>query len=118
MKLKILLLLLPLLLPANRASAQRRLSLAEAIVLARAHRSETAQAGSDLDRAELGVLKARLERIHLTIQGTATEQVQDLGVQLTGMPVEICATGLAGTTCDPTAHSYRGTADLTIPIWS
>src|SRR5215813_9579585 len=111
MKLKIL--LLWLLLPAS-AQAQRKLSLGEAITIARSHRSETAQAGIDLERAELGVLKARLERIHLNIQGTATEQVQDLNVQLTGMPLNLCDTGIAGTTCDTTAHSYRGTADLTI----
>src|SRR5215831_8846026 len=115
MRLKIL--LLSLLLPAS-ALAQRKLSLGEAITIARSHRSETAQAGIDVDRAELGVLKARLERIHLTIQGTASEQVQDLDVQLTGTPLELCASGLAGTTCDTTAHSYRGMADLTIPIWS
>jgi outer membrane protein TolC len=118
MRLKIL--ILWLLLPAS-AQAQRRLSLGEAIAIAKSHRSETAQAGIDVERAELGVLKARLERIHLTIQGTAAEQVQDLNVQLTGTPMDICmgaASVLAGTTCDTTSHNYRGTADLTIPIWS
>src|SRR5262245_65550466 len=104
MRLKIL--LLSLLLPAN-ALAQRKLSLSEAITIARSHRSETAQAGIDIERAELGVLKARLERIHLTVQGTATEQVQNLDVQLTGTPTEICSSSFAGTTCDTTAHSYR-----------
>src|SRR5438046_1797365 len=108
MRLKIL--LLWLLLPAN-VQAQRRLSLGEAIAIARSHRSETAQAGIDVERAELGVLKARLERIHLNIQGTATEQVQDLDVQLTGTPPPgVCESGFLGTACDNTGHSYRGTA--------
>src|SRR5438876_1124320 len=72
MRLKILLFVL--LWPVS-ARAERRLSLAEAITLARSHRSETAQAGIDAQRAELGVLRATLERIHLTIQGSAVEQV-------------------------------------------
>src|SRR5438128_2576117 len=98
MRLKIL--LVWLLLPVNAALAPRRLALGEASAIARGHRSETAQAGIDLERAELGVLKARLERVHLTVQGVATEQLQDLDVQLTGTPPPgVCESGFLGTAC-------------------
>ena len=116
MRLKIL--LLWLLLPAS-AQAQRRLSLGEAIAIAKSHRSETAQAGIDVERAELGVLRARLERIHLRIDGLASEQLQDINVQLTGdtsMNNILCQA--SPSSCASESHRYGATADLTVPVWT
>src|SRR5690242_11954310 len=108
MKLKILLLLL--LLPAS-AAAQRRLSLAEAITIGRLHRSETAQAAIDVERAELGILRARLERIHLRVDGTAAEQAQNLNVQLTGdTSQEALLCQVSQSSCDTESHRYGANA--------
>jgi outer membrane protein TolC len=108
-----------LLLSASAAQAERRLSLKDAIAVAQQHRSEMTQTGIDRERAELGVLRAQLERIHLRIQATAQEQVQDINIQATGTtPDSSLVCMFSPSSCDSEAHQYGGSADLTIPIWS
>src|SRR5262249_16083968 len=103
---------------AAQARAERPLPLAEAFAVAKKHRSVVTQGAIDVERASLNTLRAQLERIHLKVQASASEQLQDLNHQLTGTTVEFCASGLAGTACDTSDHALRGSADLTIPIWS
>jgi outer membrane protein TolC len=101
------------------AHAERQLSLQDAVTLARTSRSEAAQAEIDLERAQLGVLRAKLERVKLTIVGQGSVQAQDLNVQITGDTTGasmVCM--FSPLLCDTEAHRYGGTADLVIPIWS
>jgi outer membrane protein TolC len=98
---------------ATPARADRALSLADALGLARAHRSEVTQADIELRRAHLGVLRAWLQRAHLTVQASVSEQVQQLN--LNG-PSQACSAtpGL----CSIEAHPFSGQATLNVPIWS
>jgi outer membrane protein TolC len=95
------------------ARADRALSLADALTLARAHRSEVTQADLERRRAQLGVLRAWLQRAHLTIQASVAGQAQQLN--LNGPP-EACA--LTPGLCNTFAHPYNAQATLTVPIWS
>jgi outer membrane protein TolC len=101
------------------ASAERPLTLQEAIALAVRGRAEITQAQIDRERAALNLLRARLERAHLTIQAGAQERIQDLNRQLTGAPVDNAILCLGSSSaCDNEQHVYGGQADLTIPVWS
>jgi outer membrane protein TolC len=98
---------------ATPARAEHPLSLTDAIRLARGHRSETAQAEIDIRRAKLGVLRAWLERAHLTVQASFAEQAQQLN--LNG-PSQVCT--LTPATCAVEAHAFSAQANLTVPLWS
>jgi outer membrane protein TolC len=98
------------------ARAERRLSLAEALATATARRSELKQADVDILRARVGLLRARLERVHLTVQASFTEQVQALNVNAPRDYVNyVCQ---ASDDCRAEAHSFVGGANLTVPIFS
>ena len=113
------------------ARADRQLSLADAIALARSHRSEIGQAEVDLRRAELNTLRAKLERAHLTLEASATEQAsvfRSTGVSaqlLCGVNPSATTTmsgatipGASSSQCPIEAHPYSLTANLNVPIWS
>src|SRR5262245_61656702 len=102
--------------PPSRA-AERNLSLDEAIAVARRNRSDLQQAAIDLERADLNLLRAKLERVHLTIAGSGSERIQKLQFQLSGPTVPDNAACFNGP-CPDEQHNYGGTADLTIPIWT
>jgi outer membrane protein TolC len=95
------------------AVAARDLTLSDALALARLRRSEVTQAEIDIARARLGVLRAWLERAHLTLEAKATEQLQKLN--LNG-PKEWCES--SPTACAGETHPFSATASLTVPIWS
>jgi outer membrane protein len=102
-----------LLLTARSAGAVRELTLADAMALARLRRSEVTQADIDISRAKLNVLRAWLERAHLTVQASVSEQLQALN--LNG-PKSVCM--LTPLTCAGEAHPFNAAATLTVPIWS
>jgi outer membrane protein TolC len=101
------------LLLATPASAERALSLADALALARSRRAEVAQSEIDLRRARLNVLRAWLERAHLTVQASFTEQLQRLNI---AGPTKVCT--LTPGTCAGEAHPFAASATLTVPLWS
>jgi outer membrane protein len=101
-----------LLFAARSAVAARDLTLADAMALARLRRSEVTQADIDIARAKLNVLRAWLERAHLTVQASATEQLQQLN--LNG-PQQQC---MLSNLCAIEAHPFSAAANLTVPIWS
>ncbi|HEX4462998.1 MAG TPA: TolC family protein, partial [Polyangia bacterium] len=104
---------------AAPARADRRLSLADAIALARSHRAEVGQADVDLRRAELATLRAKLERAHLTLDANATEQA---GIyRSTGGSAQLlCGIDptLSASQCAIESHPYALTATLNVPVWS
>jgi outer membrane protein TolC len=108
-----------LLLCCGSAAAQRRLSLQEAISLGARSRSDYVQAQIDLERAGLGLLRARLERVHLTIALNASEQAQKLGEPITGSSSQIdqFCQGFPDA-CGNEKHTFLGQATLTVPVWS
>jgi len=95
--------------------AETRLSLVEAITLARKHRAEIADADLDSKLARLALLRAGLKRFRLAVDGRASEQVEQLYVNA---PAGLCASveGL----CQPAhrARIYDVSARLDIPIWT
>jgi outer membrane protein TolC len=95
------------------ARAERPLTLADALAMARARRSELAQAELDVRRARLEVLRARLERAHLTVQAGFTEQLQRLNLQ---GPDAVCR--LTPAACAGEVHPFSANASLTVPLWS
>src|SRR5262249_59151115 len=106
-----------LLAPPESRAAERNLSLDEALAVARRNRSDLQQAAIDVERADLNLLRAKLERVHLTIVGSASERWQRLQFQLFGPTVNDNAACFGGP-CPDEQHNYGGTADLTIPIWT
>ena len=108
-----------LLIITTAAAAQGRpLTLADALALARQRRAEMAQAQIDVRRARLNVLRAWLERAHLTVQVTATEQLQSLNIN--GTRAAACPPNFPtqSTACANEARNYAATATLTVPVWS
>jgi outer membrane protein len=106
------------LLAARAAEAARDLTLADALALARLRRSEVSQADIDVARARLNLLRAWLERAHLTVKATASEQLQALNIS---GPAQLCQPSsgyYSPTSCANEAHPFAATATLTVPIWS
>jgi outer membrane protein TolC len=97
---------------ARPALAARELTLADAMALARLRRSEVTQAEIDITRAKLGVLRAWLERAHLTVQANVTEQIQALNIN--GPPV--CQQ--TPWICSTEGHPFTAAATLSVPLWS
>src|SRR5437879_1718913 len=81
---------LPLLLGgiAPEAHAARKLSLAEALVLAKSVRSESARADVDLKIADVEILRAALQRVRLTANVSYSDGYQRFNV---GVPDAFCA---------------------------
>jgi len=100
-------------LMAPPAQGARALSLADAIALARQHRSEVAAAAIDVRLADLELLRARLQRARLRVATSFVEQAQRLDL---GAPPEICV--LSPTTCDREAHRFEALATLSVPLWT
>lgn len=98
---------------ARPAAGARALSLADAITLAQQHRSELAAAAIDVRLADLGLLRARLQRARLTLATSFTEQAQRLDI---GAPPAICT--ISPATCDREAHIFDASATLSIPLWT
>jgi outer membrane protein TolC len=101
------------LVPATGVRAERALSVGDAIAIVRANNSGAIQARLDVERADINVLRARLERAQLSIRATVTEQAQRLNVN---GPPEVCA--LSPATCNNEAHIFDGSARLVVPAWS
>ncbi len=95
--------------------ATTRLSLADAIALARCRRSDVVQADLDVELSQLNVLRAKLERVHLTIGASFNEQYEQLDINapkaLCDSFGEACNTGLE-------AHELNASAALVVPLWS
>jgi outer membrane protein TolC len=101
-----------------RAAAQppRRLGLADALAIAAARRSELKQADVDVLRAQLGLLRARLEHVRLTVQASFSEQLQALDVNA---PHDFFAYQCQlSDACRYEAHTFNGVAALTVPVFS
>jgi outer membrane protein len=104
-----------LLLAGRPARAETRLSLTDAITVARQHRAEVGQAALDVQLARQGLLRAGLQRVRLTLEGRVSEQVDRLYVNA---PSELCQSveGL----CQPAtrARLFDLAANLSIPVWT
>jgi outer membrane protein TolC len=100
---------------APDADAARKLSLAEAIVLAKSVRSESARADVDLKIADVEILRAALQRVRLTANVSYTDGYQRFNV---GVSDAFCAS--IPSACPVTQHEQLlvGSANLSIPIWS
>jgi outer membrane protein TolC len=100
---------------AAAASTSAGLTLADAIATARRHRAEVGQAALDVQLARLGLLRAGLQRVRLTIEGRVSEQIERLYVNA---PQELCQSvdGL----CQPTSRTrlFDLAANLSIPLWT
>jgi outer membrane protein len=101
------------------ARADRQLSLADAIALARGRRAELGQAELDIRRAQLNTLRAKLERAHLTLQANVVEQAQIYRSTQNSAQV-VCGLSAtdSATRCPIEGHPYALTADLSVPVWS
>jgi outer membrane protein TolC len=93
----------------------RKITLAEALDLARAHRAEVAEADADVALADLAGLRARMQRLRLTVGTELTEQVQRLHANA---PAELCRSleGLCGAPGH--ARLFDLTANLEVPLWA
>jgi outer membrane protein TolC len=93
----------------------RRITLAEALDLARARRAEVAEAEADVALAELSRLQAQMQRLRLTVGSELTEQVQRLHANA---PAELCRS-LQGLCSTPgRARLFDLTANLEVPLWA
>jgi outer membrane protein TolC len=103
------------LLAALPARADRTLTLAEAVAVARSRRPEVAEADLEVRLARLGLLRAALERVQLTVGGRWTEQVESGTLDA---PAELCRS-LPGY-CRPEgrARTVEGSASLVVPLWT
>lgn len=97
------------------AFATTRLSLAEALKLARCRRSELVQADIDVQLGQLNVLRAKLERVHLTITTSFNEQYQQLNLNA---PKALCDSFGEACNTDLEAHEFSAAANLQVPLWS
>lgn len=95
------------------AAATRHLSVAEAIAIARHRRSTAHQADIDVERAQLAELQALLERVRFNVQSALTEVYQR---KYLVSPVDVCTA--APSACPNEAHTFTGSATLTVPIWT
>lgn len=111
----LLLLLLCSVLCAAPAQASTRLSLADAVALARCRRSDVAQADIDVDLSRLNVLRAKLERVHLTVAVSFNEQYERLNINA---PMALCASFGEACNAADEAHLFNATAALAVPVWS
>jgi outer membrane protein len=109
-----LVLVLVVSLPA-RAMAARRLSLADALALAKSRRSESVQAAIDVKLAGVDVLRAGLQRVHLTLDANYSDGYQRLNI---GATAAEC--GVVQGACSTDGHEqlFVSTAALSIPVWS
>ena len=100
---------------APPAGATTKLSLADAVATAQRQRGEVGQAKLDVQLARIGVLRAGLQRVRLTLEGRVSEQVDRLYVNA---PLELCESveGL----CQPAtrARLIDLSANLSIPLWT
>src|SRR5687768_15065497 len=100
---------------ASAAAGENRLSLQEAVALARARRPEIAGAELDVRLARLGMLRAGLSRVQLGLEGRWGEQVEHLYVNA---PPGLCAS-IEGL-CQPTQRRrvIDLSATLEVPLWT
>jgi outer membrane protein TolC len=96
------------------AGAATRLSLADALAIARRHRSDVVQADLDVQLANLNVLRGWLERVHLNVSASFTEQYDR---QNLNAPPELCGVDNACNVA-PEQHLYNVQASLNVPVWS
>jgi multidrug efflux system outer membrane protein len=100
---------------ATPLHATTRLSLADAIALARCRRSDMVQADIDVQLSQLNVLRAKLERVRLTITTSFNEQYEQLNINA---PPALCDSfGEACNTANE-AHEFNAAAALVVPVWS
>jgi outer membrane protein len=97
------------------ATAARRLSLAEALALAKMRRSESVQAGIDVRLAGVDVLRAGLQRVRLTLDANYSDGYQRLNI---GATAADCAVVPGACSTDGHEQTFISTAALSIPIWS
>jgi outer membrane protein TolC len=104
-----------ILLSASPVAATTRLSLAEAVELAKCRRSEMQQADIDVQLGALNVLRAKLERVHLVVSTSFNEQYDKIDW---GADPNVCKS--LGSTCgaDQENHIFDAHASLQLPIWS
>src|SRR5260221_3277588 len=97
------------------AHAARKLSLAEAIALAKSQRPESARADLDLKIADVEILRAALQRVRLTANVSYSDGLQRVNV---GASDDQCASIPGACTAKQHEQLLVGTANLSIPIWS
>lgn len=103
------------LLATTPAAATTRLSLAEAVELAKCKRSEMLQADIDVQLSALNVLRAKLERVRLVVATSFNEQYDKLDW---GADPNVCKALGASCGGDQEHHIFNATASLQVPLWS
>jgi outer membrane protein len=103
------------LLVAAPLRATTRLSLKDAVELAKCRRSEMLQADIDVQLGALNVLRAKLERVHLVIATSFNEQYQKIDW---GAPAALCTALSADCGVDQEGHIFNANASLQVPLWS
>ncbi len=100
---------------APHALAQRRLSLADAMALAKLNRSEAVEANIAIRLARVDVMRAALQRVQLTLDTSYTDGYQRQNI---GIPTDICRS--LGEQCNVPPHQQQLaiTAALSVPVWS
>jgi multidrug efflux system outer membrane protein len=100
-----------------------RLSLAEAVNIARCRRSEIVLADLDVQLSQLNVLRAGLERVHLTVTTSFNEQYENLNI---GAPPDVCGAYEGGDKNNKNndacfggeSHIFNAEAALVVPVWT
>lgn len=101
---------------AAPARADCPLTLADALHMASARRTELRQADLEILRARLALLRAKLEHVRLNVQVSGNEQLQALDV---GAPASFFAANCAsGDVCRREVHGVGANATLTVPLFS
>jgi outer membrane protein TolC len=95
--------------------ATTRLSLADAIALARCRRSEMVQADIDVQLSQLNVLRAGLERVRLTLTTSFNEQYEQLNMNA---PKALCDSFGEACNAPAEAHNFNAAAALVVPVWT
>jgi outer membrane protein TolC len=95
--------------------ATTRLSLADAVSIARCRRSEIVLADLDVQLSQLNVLRAQLERVHLTITTSFNEQYEQLNINA---PTALCQSFGEACNTGNEAHLFSADGALVVPVWS
>jgi outer membrane protein TolC len=106
---------LALVLLGAPAYATTKLSLADALAFARRHRSEVGQADIDIRLARLNILRAQLQHVHLTIEGSFSEQYQQINVNA---PLQLCLQFGEACNVGSEGHIVNLSGNLSVPLWS
>src|SRR5260370_17177783 len=98
---------------APHALAQRSLSLADAMALAKLNRSEAVEANIAIRLARVDVMRAALQRVQLTLDTSYTDGYQRQNI---GIPTDICRS--LGEQCNVPPHQHHPPSPppLSVPL--